>query len=60
MAAQSNEGCEKAIEALSQDLGIVYEWAKTAPPKFEVKTEEGLDPEFDRAGLRALKVKHGA
>lgn len=59
LAVQSAEGVDKAFEMLNEDVGTVYEWGKYIPPAFDVN-DEGLDPEFDRSGLRALKAKHGA
>lgn len=56
-AMGSQEGFEKAIEALSDQIGRVYVWEVETPAKVRVDPITGLDPEFDRDALRALKAR---
>lgn len=60
LAMASSEGVEQGLKALQQEVGVIYEWGKFIPPAINLTDDDGLDPEFDRAGLRALKAKHGA
>lgn len=53
LGANSNqEGLERTIDALQDQMSEVFVWAPV-PPDLNL-TEEGLDPEFDRAGLQGL------
>lgn len=60
-AITSQEGYEKALENLRGQLGeiAVFEPSVTTL-NLDAATDEGLDPEFDRAGLMALKARHCA
>ncbi|MDE4297085.1 hypothetical protein PXK56_18010 [Phaeobacter gallaeciensis] len=55
-SAQDGEALQLAIDNLSNEMGKVYVWQETNTPKeIRIDPVSGLDPEFDRAGLRALK-----
>lgn len=58
LSVNSAESVEAAFKALDEDLGVVVEWGKFIPPAFDLANEEGLDPEFDRSGLQALRNKN--
>lgn len=59
-ANSSQEHYEGVLNYLNSVMGVIVEFeAEPIPPKAAVN-EQGLDPEFDRAGLRALKARHGA
>ncbi|NKX37873.1 hypothetical protein HGG70_08105 [Rhodobacteraceae bacterium R_SAG4] len=59
-AAQSDgEGFEAVAKSLEAEMGVIFEFGPIAPDKM-VLNDEGMDPEFDREGLRALKAKFGA
>jgi hypothetical protein len=60
LAVASQDGVGQALSALDADIGVIYEWSKPAPLNLDKIDDEGLDPDFDRAGLRALKQRHGA
>lgn len=62
VAAQSTpEGLESFEKDYRQELGTVYYHSQPVGAKpLRVEDENELDPDFDRAGLRALKMKHGA
>jgi hypothetical protein len=61
VAAQSTQEGLKDIEAeLREDMGTIYYQSRAATKTITVEDENTLDPEFDREGLRALKMKHGA
>jgi hypothetical protein len=55
-SATSGETYKAARERYTQTVGQVYVWKPVAPAEitFDPNT---IDPEFDRAGLRALKAK---
>lgn len=55
----SSEGYEKIAESLRKEMGVIHETIQQSPKTFTVQDENELDPEFDRAALRALKIKHG-
>jgi hypothetical protein len=58
-SVQSGEGYETALKGLTTQLGQVYVWEPiTIPVELKVDPVTGLDPEFDREGLRALKARH--
>lgn len=58
-AAQSGEGYKSALEGLTSQLGQVFFYEPTTTPvELKVDPTTGLDPEFDREGLRALKARH--
>lgn len=55
-SAQSGEAYEKAVEALSQMTGQIYVWKPAEmPSEIRIDPQTGLDPEFDREGLRRLR-----
>jgi len=57
----SVESYKAATEFLEKQVGQVYVWKpKNVPPVIQIDPETGLDPEFDREGLRALKRKLAA
>lgn len=59
-AAQSEaEGFDAVVKNLEAEMGVVYEFGTFVPSKM-VLDDDGVDPEFDREGLRALKAKYGA
>lgn len=62
-AVNSNqEGYNSISKGLTELLGVTLEYKTGGSgkvPKIEVD-ENGLDPEFDREALRALKARHGA
>lgn len=53
----SAEAYKHASEYLQGQTGKVYVWEMKAPTEIVVDPNTGLDPEFDREGLRALKMK---
>lgn len=55
----SQEVIESVLKRLDEEEGVIYEFGAFVPAPM-VLTEEGLDPAFDREGLRALKARHGA
>jgi hypothetical protein len=56
--AGSKDGYEAATKSLIEERGTIYVWETTpAAPVLVVDPKTGLDPAFDRAGLRALKGK---
>jgi hypothetical protein len=57
-AAGSGDGYKTALDGLTQQMGQIYVWEATIPVEFKVDPATGLDPEFDREGLRALKARH--
>lgn len=52
---------EKTYAAAREDykskVGKIFVWTPATPKELVVDPETGLDPEFDRAALRALKAK---
>lgn len=52
----SAEAYKSAIDHLKQEIGQVYVW-ETPVTSIVVENESELDPEFDRAGLAALKAR---
>lgn len=60
VAAQSSlEGLRSIEKELRDDVGVIY-YQQPSPTTIVVDDENALDPAFDREGLRALKMKHGA
>lgn len=53
----SVEAYKHASEHLKSQTGQVYVWAMKTPTEIVVDPDTGLDPEFNREGLRALKMK---
>lgn len=54
------EGFEKITQEIQSEMGVIYERQFQTPKIVKIEEcDEGLDPEFDREGLRALKIKHG-
>lgn len=59
-AVNSAEGSEKLTKELYEDRGQLLHFGRVLSRKIEIETDDGkIDPEFDRAGLRALKAKMG-
>jgi hypothetical protein len=57
----SVEGYTAARDFLKEQAGEIYVMeGPTAPVQFKIDPQTGLDPEFDREGLRALKMKISA
>lgn len=56
----AKEAYEKAFSALNDQAGQVYVLEKEVPTEIRIDPDTGLDPEFDREGLRALKMKIAA
>ena len=50
------EALKLANESLVDELGQVFVWEDTSPKEVRIAPDTGLDPEFDREGLRALKA----
>lgn len=55
-AAGDGEALGVAAKNLAGELGQVFVWSDAGSKEIRVTTDEGLDPEFDREGLRALKA----
>lgn len=54
------EGYSASFEGLTKQQGTIYVWSPVPPPsEIRIDPDTGLDPEFDRAGLQALKAKYG-
>lgn len=53
-SAPSAETIEKVSKDLSETRGKIYVYA---PPSRTLDMDDGLDPEFDRAALQALKAQ---
>lgn len=54
----SVDAYKQALEHLKTEMGEVYVWQpKNVPAEIRIDPDTGLDPEFDREGLRALKRK---
>lgn len=53
-SANTAEAYDAASQHFSKQLGEVFVFEKVIAPKIDAVT--GLDPEFDRAGLHALKA----
>lgn len=58
-ATQSKDAYEKVWTALNEEVGEIYVW-RPIVRDFNVTSGDDLDPEFDRAALRALAAKYGA
>lgn len=56
-AVGSSEGFKTAIESLQKERGIIYVWEQTAPEVLKLDPKTGLDPEFNRSALHALRRK---
>jgi hypothetical protein len=59
-SVQSGEAYEAAMKNLNATVGQVfyYDEPASAPVELKIDPHTGLDPEFDREGLRALKARH--
>lgn len=54
----SIETYKQMLDHLKSEMGQIYVWQpKNVPAEIRIDPETGLDPEFDREGLRALKRK---
>lgn len=53
----AQETYKAARDHYTKTVGQVYVWKPKAPVELKVDPGTGLDPEFDREGLRALKAK---
>lgn len=57
----SAEAYTAARDFLKEQMGEIYVLeGPTAPVEIKIDPQTGLDPEFDRAGLQALKMKIAA
>lgn len=56
-SATAPEAYKAARESYQKTVGQVFVWKPVAPTEIKVDPNTGLDPEFDREGLRALKAK---
>lgn len=56
-SATAHDAYKAAHERYKKTVGQVYVWRPVAPVELKVDPDTGLDPEFDREGLRALKAK---
>lgn len=56
----SKEPYEKAFNTLNNQVGQIFVLEQEAPKEIRIDPKTGLDPEFDREGLRALKMKIAA
>ena len=54
-ASTSGEGFKAAYEILSSEVGSVYIWDGDHSVVIDLD-KDGRDPDFDRAGLHALKM----
>lgn len=55
-SANDGEAISMALESLKKEMGRVFVWEETTPAVIRIDPNTGLDPEFDREGLRALKA----
>lgn len=58
-SATSGEAYEAATKHFEGVIGEIYNFDRTEKTVMRIDPETGLDPEFDRAGLHALKEKFG-
>lgn len=56
----TKEGYTAVFKSLNEQAGQVYVLEKEIPTEIRIDPNTGLDPEFDREGLRALKMKIAA
>lgn len=56
----TKEAYTQTVKTLTEWAGTVYVFEKELPTVVRIDPETGLDPEFDREGLRALKMKIAA
>lgn len=56
----TKEAYTEAFKSLNNQAGQVYVFEKEIPKEIRIDPATGLDPEFDREGLRALKMKIAA
>lgn len=56
-AVSDAETFKLASENLKERMGQIFVWDEPIPSEFAVDPETGLDPEFDREGLQALRQK---
>ena len=52
----SEEAFKGTHENLRKEMGTVYVWEEPAVGEIVINPETGLDVEFDRAGLHALRA----
>lgn len=57
-SAQSGDAFKATYDHLTNQVGKIYVWDEAAPEKIIINSDTGLDPEFDREGLHALKAKN--
>lgn len=56
-SATSPEGYKNAVEFYEKEVGEIYVWVKNTSSEFRIDPDTGLDPEFDRGALHALKAR---
>jgi hypothetical protein len=56
----AKEAYEKVFNALNDQAGQVYVLEKEVPAEIRIDPNTGLDSDFDREGLRALKMQIAA
>lgn len=56
-AVGSQEGYKAMTDRLQEQMGQIFVLEVETPTEFKIDPQTGLDPEFDREGLRALKMK---
>jgi len=54
--AQSSEGFKSSYDHLVSQMGKVYVWKEPKIGEIVIDPETGLNPEFDREGLRKFKT----
>lgn len=59
-SATSTELYAEQVKALQGQVGQIYIWEKAKTEILLLDPETGLDPEFDRAGLQALRSEMSA
>lgn len=56
-ASQDSDAFKMALDSLKSEMGQVYIWQPSnSPTEIRIDPTTGLDPEFDREGLMALKA----
>jgi hypothetical protein len=60
-AVGSQKSFETTLTSLQGQIGQIFVWDQAeVPAVLRVDPDTGLDPEFDREALRALKARHSA
>lgn len=56
----TQDGFKAANDQLKDEIGTVYVWTPKVDTEIRIDPNTGLDPEFDKEGLRALKARLAA